>query len=100
LLRSAKQGELAPRYNIASLYEKGWGVPQDIVLAHMWYNLAAAIEGRYGGFATMHRDTLADRMTPAQIAEAQKLAREWKPKPETPRPEKLGWWQWALDFFR
>jgi hypothetical protein len=31
------------------------------------------------------RDTVANYMTPAQIAEAQKLAREWKPK-STPAP--------------
>jgi uncharacterized protein len=28
-----------------------------------------------------NRDVIAQRMTPAQIAEAQKLAREWTPKP-------------------
>ncbi len=30
-------------------------------------------------FATEKRDYMADRMTPEQIAEAQRLAREWKP---------------------
>jgi hypothetical protein len=43
----------------------------------MWYNLAAA-HGEKSAFAS--RDALAEHMTPAQIAEAQKLAREWKPK--------------------
>ena len=43
----------------------------------MWSNLAAA-QGNKD--ATMNRDTFARRMTPAQISEAQKLAREWKPK--------------------
>ena len=42
----------------------------------MWYNLAAANGGNKGAEL---RDGLAKRMTPAQIAEAQKLAREWKP---------------------
>jgi hypothetical protein len=51
-------------------------VPQNFVLAHMWYNLCAA-QGEQG--AVPLRDALATRMTPAQIAEAQKLAREWKP---------------------
>jgi hypothetical protein len=32
--------------------------------------------------AVKNRDRIAAKMTPAQIAEAQKLAREWKPKPE------------------
>jgi hypothetical protein len=52
--------------------------PQDYVIAHMWFNLAAA----GGEKGSVHfRDVLAARMMPTQIAEAQKLAREWKPKP-------------------
>jgi hypothetical protein len=34
--------------------------------------------------AVKNRDIVASKMTPAQIAEAQKLAREWKPKPAAP----------------
>ena len=49
---------------------------QDFIQAHKWYNLAAA-NGH--GKAAEYRDALAKQMTPAQIAEAQKLAREWKP---------------------
>ena len=47
--------------------------------AHMWYNLAAI-----GGDqeAAKNRDIVAALMTPAQIAESEKLAREWQPKPE------------------
>ena len=45
----------------------------------MWFNLAAA-QGTRG--AAEWRERLAARMTPAQIAEAQKLASEWKPKLE------------------
>ncbi len=43
----------------------------------MWFNLAAA-----GGdpFAIQNRNLVAAEMTRAQIAEAQKLAREWKTK--------------------
>jgi hypothetical protein len=36
----------------------------------------------HGTIAAEYRDEVASKMTPAQIAEAQKLAREWKPKPE------------------
>ena len=62
------------------MYAKGLGVPQDHVLAHKWLNLAAAQKPSlsYG----KERDQLARNMTPDQIAEAQKLAREWKPAPE------------------
>ena len=52
------------------------GVLQDFVQAHIWYNLAAANGGKRGALL---RDNLATQMTPSQIAEAQKLAREWKP---------------------
>jgi TPR repeat protein len=59
------------------MYAQGQGVPQDYVRAHMWFNLLAA-QGYKG--ASENRDKAARLMTPAQIAEAQKLAREWKPK--------------------
>ena len=52
-------------------------MPQDYVRAHMWFNLSAA-QGNQD--AAKNRDNIAKRMTPAQIAEAQKLAREWQPK--------------------
>ncbi len=66
------------------MYGDGWGVPQDYVQAHMWYNLAASRlpPGKDRDLAAENRDIIAERMTPAQIAEAQRLAREWKPKPE------------------
>jgi hypothetical protein len=52
----------------------------------MWLNLAAsrypASKAKLRDSAVKVRDGLAaDLMTPAQIAEAQRLAREWKPKP-------------------
>jgi len=59
------------------MYHNGFGVMQDYVQAHMWYSLTAA-RGEKG--ASKWRDLLAEQMTPAQIAEAQRLAREWKPK--------------------
>jgi uncharacterized protein len=57
-------------------------VPKDAVSAQMWFYLAAA-----QGYeqASKHRDNLEKQMTAAQIAEAQKLAREWKPTKQLPR---------------
>ncbi len=48
----------------------------------MWYNLAAAglPPGEDRDSAVKNRDIAAELMTPAQIAEAQRRAREWKPK--------------------
>jgi TPR repeat protein len=50
---------------------------QDYVEAHKWFNLAA---DRGILNAAGNRDWLAKKMTPAQIAEAQRRAREGKPK--------------------
>jgi hypothetical protein len=55
-------------------------VPRDYVQAHKWFTLAAATysEKEDRDKAIKARDDVAAYMTPAQIAEAQKLAREWK----------------------
>jgi len=55
----------------------GEGIPQDYILAHMWLNLAAASEQK--DVALRQRDSVATKMTSAQIAEAQGMSREWKP---------------------
>ncbi len=55
------------------MYRTGEGVPQDDVQAHMWYNLAAQLHPQ----RRQDRDKVAVRMTSEQIAEAQRLAREW-----------------------
>jgi uncharacterized protein len=52
-------------------------VSQDLVQAYKWYSLAATNGDKP---AAELRDATAKQMTPAQIAEAQKLAQEWKPK--------------------
>jgi TPR repeat protein len=60
------------------MYELGNGVPQDYVLAYMWFTLVASHGTR--PYAMRGIDRSAQQMSPEQIAEAQKLAREWKPK--------------------
>ena len=64
-------------YNLGLIYANGNGVQQDYVLAHMWLNLAGS-QGQKG--AIKNKNILKKRMIPAQIAEAQKLAREWMEK--------------------
>ena len=68
--------------NLGVRYAKGEGVPQDYVQAHRWLNLAASnfLPAEKRDKAVKTRDIVAKRMTPAQISEDQKLAREWKPK--------------------
>jgi len=81
--RASEQGNADAQGILGIMYEQGRGVPQDYVQAHMWLNLAAS---RYPATKTEMRDTaakirddVAAKMTPAQVAEAQRLAREWKP---------------------
>jgi TPR repeat protein len=76
--KSAEHGDPAGQHMLATMYYNGLGVPQDYVIAHMWLNLVAV--GMNGDKdAVKARDMVAAKMTPGQIAEAQKLAREWKP---------------------
>lgn len=77
---AADQGDADAQALLGLMYEVGQGVPQDYVKAHMWLDLAAS-----RGTAVLQkshavgRDRVATRMTPQQIAKAQRLAQEWKP---------------------
>ena len=75
--QAAEQGYATAQFWLGLSYVTGRGVPKDYVLGHMWLNLAVAhgIER-----AIKARDFAAEKMTSDQIAEAQRLAREWKPK--------------------
>jgi TPR repeat protein len=75
--RAAEQRDSLAFAKLGWMYAQGQEVLQDFIQAKMWYNLAAA--NGYKPAAEL-RDALAKQMTPAQIAEAKKLAREWKPK--------------------
>ena len=77
--KAAAQGHADAQYNLGVMHFHGRSVLQDYVLAHMWFNLAAS---RGQEEAVKGRDAVASRMTPDQIAEAQRLAREWKPSAE------------------
>jgi hypothetical protein len=74
---AAEQGDAGAQYSLGIMYDNGQGVPQDYVMAHMWANLAAA-QGNV--LASKNCGITASKMTSGQIAEAQRLAREWKPK--------------------
>jgi TPR repeat protein len=94
--KAADQGHAPAQYKLGLLYYRGLGVARDYVEAHRWYSLAAAgfsaalakesdrvAKGRVQverDAAAKNRDLVASQMTPAQVAAAQQLAREWKPK--------------------
>jgi len=81
LSKAAEQGIADAQYFLGAMYLLGQGVPQDYVQAHQWSNLSASRSQRNPHkTATDQRDLLEKIMTPAQVTEAQKLAREWKPK--------------------
>src|SRR5208337_1323703 len=78
----AEQGNTGAQTDLGVIYDSGLGVPQDYAQAHMWFSLAAsrAPDAAVRGQAVKARDAVAAKMTPAQIAEAQRLASEWKPR--------------------
>ena len=79
--RRAEQGEAGAQYSLGALYHSGEGVPQDYIQAHEWINLAASRTTDKAENYRLTRDALADvKMTASQVAEAQRLAREWQPK--------------------
>ena len=72
--KAAEQGFTKAQNNLGLMYANGRSVPQDYVQAHIWYSLAAT--GGYGK-AVKNQDEIAEKMTPADISKAQRLAREW-----------------------
>ena len=79
---AAAQGNASAQRDLGIMYAEGRGVIKDYAQAHMWFSLAAARAppGAARDAATSNRDTVEQLMTPAQVAEAQRLARQWKPK--------------------
>ena len=78
---SMEQAELAVQtampdalFELGMLYATGRDVAADLVVAHKWFNLAAA---RGNSSALDYRVEVAREMSSEQIAKAQKLAREW-----------------------
>lgn len=76
--RAADKGYAKAQASLGWSYYTAHGVLKDYALAYMWLNLAAA-QGEVTASAA--RDHIARLMTPDQIAEAQRMARDWKPKP-------------------
>jgi S1-C subfamily serine protease len=75
--KAAKQGFDMAQYFLGWMYYKGQGVPKDYIEAYKWWNLAAS-----QGYdeAAKKREFIKEIMTPQQIAEAQRLCREFRPK--------------------
>jgi hypothetical protein len=85
--RAAESGIPHARLSLGVAYALGRGVPRDLLQAHKWLSLAVAActadEDR--GRAIQARDLVATRMTSHDIAEAQRLAREWQQQQQQAR---------------
>ena len=79
--KAAEQDHSWAQVYLGHMSANGTGVPQDYVQAHIWFNLAAAKSTQpwVHGDAVRSRERVAELMTPAQIAEAQRLATKWRP---------------------
>jgi uncharacterized protein len=75
--KAADHGHVRAQYNLGVIYYKGLSIPKNYIQAYMWWNVAAL-----GGHpeAKKNLSVVAKNMTQAQIAEANKMASNWKPK--------------------
>ena len=71
--RAAEQGDTGAQVRLGAMHNGEHGLPQNYTRTHMWFNIAASQGHKDAG---IYRDGIAKKMTPSQIAEAQKLARE------------------------
>jgi len=71
--KAAKQGVAQAQCYRGAMYAKGLGVPDDYVRGYAWVSIAAAQGNAQSG---TFKEAVAKHMTPAQIAEGQKLSRE------------------------
>ena len=70
----AGKGSTQSQYFLGVMFLKGYGVLQDFVQAHTWFNIAAS---RGHKKSRAHLDKITAKMSAEQVAEAQKQAREW-----------------------
>ena len=71
---AAEQGHPLAQHDLAFMYAAGTGVAQDYVRAYMWLNVAVA-HGH--NLIVKHLNSISEHLTPAEIGEAQQMAREW-----------------------
>lgn len=85
LERAARQGMAEAQYEIAHMYRQGKGVAVDYMLSYMWANIAGIVvdEARSICFDLKHHRYASFD----QIAEAQRLTREFVPIPEKPESD-------------
>ncbi|MGA2597006.1 MAG: tetratricopeptide repeat protein [Bryobacteraceae bacterium] len=76
--KAADRGYTKAQGNLGEMYAIGQGVKKDFMQSYKWLSLCAA-----GGNQTCadHRDWVAKKLKGSQLAAAQRMTRDWKPKP-------------------
>lgn len=78
--KSAEEGYGPGQNALGVCYLKGIGVSKDHVQAYKWLNLATAASDDRADDARINLASAERYLTPEQVAEAQQLAREFKPR--------------------
>ena len=74
---AAGQGHAGAQNELAQMYAKGQGVQPDQVRAYVWYTVAGeSLGGGSKNEIMKDRDSMASRMTPAQIQKAEELTKQ------------------------
>ena len=75
----AERGDPDAQYELGLRYADGRGVPRDLTQTHLWFSLAASrMSGDKRDSVVRYLDNVTSRLNPIEIAEARRLAREWK----------------------
>ncbi len=83
--KAAEQGNSGAQASLGFMYQLGKGVPQNYIEAYKWFNIASANSTAYAPanpYVVKARDQLAQQMTSEQIAEGQRLSRQFRPHKE------------------
>jgi TPR repeat protein len=75
--KAAEQGNASAQLNLGFMHHSGNGTLKDSIVAYAWYNVSASQGDEQ---ATKSRGIIEEEMTPNQIAEAQKLSKEYYAK--------------------
>lgn len=85
--KTAARGEPLGQSALGFAFGRGDGVPRDFVQAYMWLTLAISrlqtTQSDQRATVLKFRAGLAAKMSPAEIASAERLARSWVPSPVT-----------------
>jgi uncharacterized protein len=76
--KAAEQGNAIAQLALGTMYELGHGVPRADVAAYMWLSLAAA---QGSEIDRKHLDSVEAKLSAGQLAEAQRMAHDWRPSP-------------------